>query len=342
MKKLVIRDIAKLAGVSNSTVSKAINNYTDIPEETRKKIQKIIAKYNYCPSKSAQTLRSGKNNNIAFMSGRIASHFTVDILSAIEKRTFATGKYVHGIIPYSTNYNDAIMNGIFDRILYGREVSAIVALAMNPDPGILLKYKKAGIPVILIENYMNNAHSVNVDNRKGGFMAAEYLIKSGRKKIGLISGGLKVGSKCGFSYAAVERKAGFDEALDKYGIEPDEKYVGLSGEYTVKEGVELFDGFVKKGIKLDAVFCASGDITAVGVMESAKKHGINIPGDLAVVGFDDSEVSAFLNPPLTTVRQPMDKLGAAVLDMAIDAVEGKFKSFKHVLLAPELIQRKSA
>jgi LacI family transcriptional regulator len=276
------------------------------------------------------------------MSGRIASHFTVEILSAIEKRTFIAGKYVHGIIPYSTNYETKIMNEIFNKILYGREVSAIVALAMNPDPGILIKYKQAGIPLILIENLMKNAYSVNTDNRKGGFMAAEYLIKKGKKRIGLICGGLKAGSKAGFSYAAVERKAGFDEALEQSGIKPGGQYLELVTDYTIAEGMEIFDRFVEKGAKPDAVFCASGDMTAVGVMEGAKKHGMSIPDDLSVIGFDDSSYSAFFNPPLTTVRQPIEKLGAEVFNTAVAAIEGKLKSFKHIVIEPELIIRKSA
>ena len=342
MKKIIIRDIARLAGVSESTVSKAINNYSDIPEKTRGKIQKIIQEQNYRPSKSARELRTGVNDSIAFMSGRISSHFTVEILSAIEKNTFSSGRYVHGIVPYSTNYDRKVMDEIFMKILYGREVSAIVALAMNPDPGMLLKYKTAGIPLILIENFMKNAHSVNTDNRMGGFIAADYLIKKGRKKIGLVCGGLKAGSKAGFSYTAVERKAGFAEAHEKSGIRPDDRFLELAAEYTIAEGMEIFDGFMEKGARPDAVFCASGDMTAVGVMESAKKHGLRIPDDLAVIGFDDSTASAFFDPPLTTVRQPIEKLGAEVFNTAVAAIEGKLKSFKHVAIEPELIVRKSA
>jgi LacI family transcriptional regulator len=104
----------------------------------------------------------------------------------------------------------------------------------------------------------------------------------------------------------------------------------------------LFDRFVKKGARLDAIFCASGDMTAAGVMESAKKYGMRIPDDLSVIGFDDSMTSAFLNPPLTTVRQPIEKLGAEVFNTAVAAIEGKLKSFKHIIIEPELIIRKSA
>ncbi len=341
MKKLVIKDIATIAGVSNSTVSKVINNYGDISEETKKKVLDIIKKLNYHPSKSAQMLRKGKNDIIAFISGRIASHFTVEILAAVERMTFTTGKYVHGIVPYSTNYNKSILNEIFKKILYGREASAIIALAMNPAPTIIKKFNEERIPVVLIENFLENAHTVNVDNYKGGFMATEYLIKKGRKNIALLCGGIKERTRYGYSYAAVERKRGFEDALKKYGFKYNSKYIKFVEHYLIEEGMKLFDEFIKEKIKPDAVFCASGDMTAIGVMESAKKHGIKIPDDLAVIGYDDSMTSAYLKHPLTTIKQPIDKLGAEVLDTAIEAIEGKLKVFKHVLISPELVIRKS-
>lgn len=342
MKKLVIADISRLAGVSRSTVSKAINDYGDIPDKTKKKINGIIRKYNYFPSKSAQILRRGRADSVAFISGRISSHFTVEILSAIERRTFSTGKFLHRVVPYSTNYQVSNMREIFRKIIYGREASAIVALAMNPEPGLVMQCKKAGIPLILIENFSKKAHTVNTDNRKAGFMAAEYLIKKGRKRIALICGGLKAGSRCGYSYAAVERKSGFDAALDAGGVKNGPDYMELAEYYTIEEGMIMFGNMLKKGVKPDAVFCASGDMTAVGVMEAAKKRGMRIPDDLAVLGFDDSGCSAYLNPPLSTIRQPIDSIGREVLDTAISAAEGRLKGFRHVLLQPELIVRTSA
>jgi LacI family transcriptional regulator len=338
----MIKDIAKLAGVSKSTVSKAINNYSDIPEKTRKIIQKIIKKHNYYPLEAAQKLGRGKNDTIAFISSRISAYFTSEVLRAIEDRARIKDKYTNGIIPYSTFYDRKISAKLFKEILYGRKASVVVALAMNPAPNILLEYRKAGIPVILIENRLENAHSVNTDNYEGGFKVAEYLIKKGRKRIGLICGWPIKMSKYGFSYATAERRAGFDKALKQYGIKSSAKYLGLTTHYSIQEGMNLFDRFVEKGIKLDSVFCASGDMTALGVMESAKKHGMRIPDDLAVIGFDDYFYSAYLNPPLTTMRQPINKIGAEVFDMAVDAMEGKLNLFKHIEIESELIIRQSA
>ena len=189
---------------------------------------------------------------------------------------------------------------------------------------------------------MKNAHSVNVDNREGGFLAGEYLLNRGKKKIGLICGWPLKKTKYGFSYATAERKAGFEEALKQYVMKFNEKYIELATNYSIQEGIKIFNEFMKKSIKLDAIFCASGDMTAMGIMEGARKQGIRIPQDLAVIGYDDSLSSAFLDPPLSTIRQPIEKLGAEVFNMVNDAIEGKLDVFKHIEIEPELVIRQSA
>jgi len=342
MKKLTIEDIAGLARVSRSAVSKAINNYSDIAPETREKISRVIKEHNYYPLESARTLGKGRNDTIAFVSQRITVPFNALVLREIENSARNADRYVHNILPFSSYHDSKRGIELLKKLLYSRRASVVVALAMNPSSEILLKYKKAGISVILIENRMKNAHSVNIDNYQGGFLAGEYLIKNGRKKIGLICGGLDAKTKYGYSYAAAERKKGFEDALKKYGKKAGNKYFEQAYNYTLREGIGLFYKFIKKGAKLDAVFCASGDMTAMGIIESARKRGIKIPQDLAVMGYDDNYYSAFLNPPLTTIRQPIDKLGAEVYSVICDSIEEKPGSFKHIEIEPELIKRQSA
>ncbi|HRU40253.1 MAG TPA: substrate-binding domain-containing protein, partial [Candidatus Goldiibacteriota bacterium] len=195
---------------------------------------------------------------------------------------------------------------------------------------------------VLIENSMACAYSVNTDNRKAGYIAAEYLIKSGRKRIGLISGGIMKGSAHGYSYSAAGRKAGFIAAFEAAGLKAREKTMITAGQYTIEEGMNLFGTLTEKEEKIDAVFCASGDMTALGVMEAAKKRGMKVPDDLAVIGFDDMQTSEFLNPPLTTVRQNIDKIGAAALDISVAAIEKSAVPARNVVIEPELVIRKSA
>jgi DNA-binding LacI/PurR family transcriptional regulator len=342
MKKITIKDIARIAGVSKSTVSKVMNNYPDIPEKTRKKILEIMKRYNYYPFESAQMFSKGRSTTIAFVTHRIAAQFTAGVLWGIEERALRKGKYIHDIIPYSARYDLQIKNELLKKILYARKASGVIMLAMNPDQKIINEYKKAGIPVVLIENKMKNAHSVNVNNRKGAYMATEYLIKKGRKRICLICGFYDKKRYYEYSYAALERKAGYEEALKHYGLKYDERYIEIAYNYTIEEGKELFSRFMKKGINPDGVLCASGDLTAMGVMDSAKEYGLKIPDDLSVIGFDDYFFAAYLNPSLTTVRQSLYDIGYNAYDLIVAAMEGKLKSYQHILIEPELIIRNSA
>ena len=342
MKHATIKDIAKIAGVNKSTVSKVINNYTNISEKTRKRILKIIKENNYYPFESAQMLGKRKSGIIAFVSSRISANFNIDVLRAIEDKARFDTRYVHGITPFSSFYDKNIASQHFRKILYGRKADVVIALAMNPEPEILLEYKKAGLPIILIENKMVNAYSVNTDNREGGYLAGEYLLKRGRKRIGLICGWPIKKSKYGFSYATSERKKGFEQALKQYGAKFDKRYFDITTHYGIEEGIEILDKFIKKRLKLDAVFCASGDMTAMGVMEGARKHGLKIPRDLAVMGYDDSVYAPFLSPSLTTIKQPIDKLGETVFNLAVDTMNNKINGFKHIEIQPKLIIRESA
>ncbi len=342
MKRITIKDIAKIAGVDKSTVSKVINNYLNIPSQTREKILKIIKKNNYYPFESAQRLGRRRSDFIAFVSSRISANFTIDVLRAIEDRVRFDKKYMHGIIPYSTFYDKKIASKHLKEILYGKKADVVICLALNPEPGILLKYKESGLPVILIENKMANAHSVNIDNREGGFLAGEYLAKRGRKRIGLIAGWPIRKSKFGYSYPTAERKAGFEKALKQQGVKYDKRHLELTTRYSIEEGIKIFEKFMNKRLDLDAIFCASGDTTAMGVMEGARRQGLRIPQDLAVVGYDDSLYAPFLNPPLTTIRQPIEKLGGAVFELAVKAINRRTDGFKHIEIEPEIIIRESA
>jgi DNA-binding LacI/PurR family transcriptional regulator len=319
-----------------------INNYKSIPQKTKDRIFRIMKENDYYPFESAQNLGRGKSDVIAFMAVRFSASFIAEILEAFERKAIMAGKYVHGIVPYSTRNDPKVKEELFKRILYGRKASCLVALAINPDMKMIKEYKKSGIPVILIENSMKGVHSVNVDNYKGAYMAAEYLLKKGRKKIGLISGGVDMKTPWGLNPAAVERKAGFEAALKKHGRVLNAENVEMVYHYTCEEGREIPDRFVKKGVKLDAVFCSAGDAIAMGVMERAGELGVKIPHDLSVIGFDDMVYSSHLNPPLTTVRQPMEKIGFTAFDLAVEAIEGKLKKETHIIIEPELIIRESA
>lgn len=203
-------------------------------------------------------------------------------------------------------------------------------------------YRKAGIPLVLIENRMKDAHSIIIDNFSGAQKAAGHFIKTGRKNIGLIVGETVQPPSKDNNMPAVDRRAGFISGLKKAGINLPEKNIEIIHAYNYEEGKKSLDNFLKKDARLDAILCASGDIVAMGLLERANELGIKIPEDLAIIGFDDVISARHLNPPLTTIRQPLDEIGVMAFDIAVDAIDGKIKKPKHVVIDPELIIRKSA
>jgi len=342
MKQLTISDIAKIAGVTKATVSMVINNYPRIPQTTKDRIWKIMKDMDFQPNESARVLSFGKTEAIAFIATRFAAPFISNVLDALEQRAFYANRYVHGLVPYSTRNEQSVKELLLKKILAGRKADAVIVLTIKPSEEMAAAYKKAGVPLVLIENRMKNAHSITIDNFSGAEKAAGHFIKTGRKNIGLIVGETRQPPSKDNNMPAVDRRAGFISGLLKAGIELPEKNIEIIHAYNYEEGKKSLDNFLAKRAGLDAIFCAAGDIVAMGLLERANELGIKIPDDLAIIGFDDVIAARHLNPPLTTVRQPLDEIGVMAFDIAMDAIDGKLKKPKHVVIDPELIIRKSA
>ncbi|MBP7792573.1 MAG: LacI family DNA-binding transcriptional regulator [Candidatus Goldbacteria bacterium] len=342
MKKITIKEIAKKAGVSKATVSMVLNNYDRIADATREKVLRVVKDMHYYPHESARMLAKKKSDSIAFVSARFAAPFISNILDAIEQRAFTVNKYVHGIIPFSTRNEKEAKDELLRRILYSRKADSVIVLTLKPEDEIIKEYNDRKLPLILIENEMPGVHSIRVDNYKGAYQATEHLIKKGRKNICLISGVTNPPENLDINPAAIERKKGFEDTMHNYNVNYNENNIEYIEQYTFDEGKTALDNLLKKNSDVDAIFCAAGDIVAMGVIKRAHEIGIKIPDDLAIIGYDDIIVAKLLNPPLTSVRQPIEDIGKLAFDIAIDAMEGKLKEEKHVVIEPELIIRATA
>lgn len=344
MENLTIRDVAKKAGVSHTTVSHVINNTGRISEATRKRVLQIIDEMNYYPNESAKALATNKRDTIAFVSPRLAAPFISSVMAGFENRAYSLNKYLYGIEQYSTRSVEVVKKELLLKILYGKKANALVMLSLKPDEKMLAEYNKKNVPVILIENEMKGAHSIKVDNYKGSYEAVEYLIKKGRKNIGLITGEKipafqdeEIGSD-----VPGERIKAYKDALEKNGIEYDEKKIFQVHYHNLKEGQDGLISLLTNNKDLDAIFCAGGDIVAIGVIKEAKVRGIKIPDDIAVIGYDNIWESEIVSPKLTTVNQPIEKMGEVAFDLTIDSIEGRLTAEKNIVFIPELIIRESA
>jgi DNA-binding LacI/PurR family transcriptional regulator len=342
MKTTTIKDIAKKLGISFSTVSRALSNDPVVNAKTAQKIKEMAAEMDYTPNLAARGLVRGKSEAIAFVSTRFAAPFISNVLDSFEQRAFYTNRYVHGISPYSTRNEEELKELLLKRILRGKMADAVVMLTIKPREETLAGYNAAKVPVILIENAMKGAHSITINNQSGAEKAVNHILDSGRRNIGLIIGETMQPPSRDVNSAAVERKLGYVAAHEKRGLHIKENNVEVIHAYIYEEGKKALDNFLKKQVKPDAIFCAAGDIVAMGVLERAVELGIKIPGDIAVIGYDDVLAARHLNPPLTTVRQPLEEIGIMAFDMAIEAIDGKLKKDKNVVIDPELIIRKSA
>jgi LacI family transcriptional regulator len=341
MKHVTMQDIAQKAGVTKATVSMVINNDKRITEATRQKVLGIIKELNYYPNESARKLAKGKTDSIAFLAPRFGPPFISNILDAFENLAFRNEKFARGIQPYATRNQTAVLEELLRKVLYGREADAVVILTQEPSGAIVREYLENQVPMVLIENEIAGVHSVRIDNVQGAYQATDYLAKKGRKNIGLVVGAMGTDPAWGANRSAIERLEGYRKALKDNGLESDPNRVVTVIQYEYGEGATCAEQLLKKK-NLDAVFCAAGDMVAMGLMEYMIKKGLRIPADIPIIGYDDMIAARMLNPSLTTVRQSFGEIASIAFEMAVDSIDGKIKKEKHVVLAPELILRESA
>ena len=341
-KHITIKDISMKAKLAKGTVSMALNNDPRISLETRKKVHKIASDMNFYPNESAKSLASGKTGSIAFIAPRFTAAFISSILASVEAKAFKTGKYIHGINPYSTGNIIAAKDELLRKMLYGRKADAVVLMTLKPSPDVVAEYNKRGLPLILVENDMRGCNCISIDNINGAYKATNYLIKKYGKDVGLIIGESDPPLGQDYHYISQDRLKGYKQALSENMIEFDKHKVQFVRQYSYEEGQEALKNFTKKKVKLQSIFCAAGDTLAMGVMDQAKKDGISIPQQLAVAGYDDILAAKLLSPALTTVRQPFEDIGTMIYDTAISLIEGKTKEEKHIVIEPELIKRETA
>ncbi len=214
--------------------------------------------------------------------------------------------------------------------------TALIAMAVQPDPYTIAAYKAANAPIVLIDEEAAGVSTITVDNFTGGRLAGEYFIAKGRKRIAIVSGKTQIKG----SYNAEQRLKGFLQALSAAGlsIPPGCKIEVIN--YSREDGVEVMPKLLEVGV--DAIFCAAGDNTASGLLSAARERGMRIPQDVAVMGFDDLFIAQVSTPKLTTIRQPLKEMADAAYKMAVLQRAEILQKPQKVVFNPEIIVRQSA
>ncbi|MDD5258566.1 MAG: LacI family DNA-binding transcriptional regulator [bacterium] len=331
---ITIDTIAEKAGTSKMTVSRVINNHPYVKSETRSKILNLIKKFKYHPNLTAVNLSRQSPQTIALViqyEHLFTTYYFIEILQGIEKIVDECS-YNLVILNVTSQEEDAV-----ERITswyFGKFVKGFLVLAPPENSVLVKKMREADVPFVLIgaSRGFKGSSFVDVENYTGAYKAAKYLIDLGHKHIGFIAGPPERGD-------AREREAGFRQALADKKIPISENLV-VCGHYKEDLGYQAMLHLLIQPTRPTAVFAAN-DLMAKGALMAVKESNLQVPKDISLVGFDDIDIAAHLVPPLTTVKQPMFRLGTEAASFLIEQNPEENKPL-HLVLPTELIIRESS
>lgn len=309
-KRMTSIDVAKAAGVSQSTVSRAFYNDSKLKEETRKKVLAVAKELGYKPNAIARSLISNKTNIIGIVMGDVDSPFYAYILTSITQRLREIGKQ---ILVFNVKHNEEVDSVLSSVLQY--QVDGIIITHASISTELATECTKNNIPVVLFNRFVPGAtvSAVCCDNVTAVRDVVNYLVQDkGFKNIAYITGSEN-------SSTNLDRKKGFIDRLRELGID---NYVIEFGDYTYESGKEAVKKILEKENIPQVIFCAS-DLMALGVMDYLRfNEGIKIPEDIAIVGFDDIYMASWPSYSLTTVHQPIGKM----VDALIQLLENKLSN----------------
>ncbi|MCL6614128.1 MAG: LacI family transcriptional regulator [Firmicutes bacterium] len=328
-----IKDVARLAGVSRSTVSRVLNAKSEVDPETATRVWQAVKELDYHPNTSARALVRQRTDTIGVMVADVTNPFYEKIIKGIEATANAAGLN----LAFYNSYEDlAGRRKIILSALEGSRVDGLIVVGSHlGDKSTLLEMAARGLAISLVErNFADpSIPCVVSDNKTGARLAVEHLLGLGHRRIAFITGNLHY-------QTAIERLEGYKETLSSHGIPIEDELIAF-GDFEHKSGYEAMKQLLALPQRPTAVF-ASNDMMAIGAMQAIGEAGLSVPGDVAVVGYDDITFASMVYPQLTTIRQPLYEMGALAAQGLIERLRNghdtePFKKF----LPVELVIRKS-
>ena len=329
-----IREVAKRAGVSLGTVSNVLNRPEIVAQETRRRVQLAIEEIGFVRNGSARQLRAGNSQYIGLVMLDVANPFFTEVARGVEDAANEAGYVV-----ILCNSDDSLeKESHYLQVLEEQRARGVLITPVQSDASYLQRFRKRGIAVVLLDrpSRIKDLCSVAVDDVRGGELATTHLLEQGHVRIGFVHGPLSI-RQC------ADRRRGVLRAVRTAGLDPDQVIVDITASaQNVREGEESGEKLLGAKIKPTAVFCAN-DLLALGLMRALIKRGISIPGDMALVGYDDVEFASVLSTPLTSIRQPKYELGRTAAELLLDEANNPTAhQHKHIVYQPELIVRESS
>jgi len=334
-----MKTIAERVGVSKTTVHRALANAGRISPETRAKILKVAAELDYRPNNLARGLRSQKSATVGLVVIGLTNSFYATILEGVESIATESGYSVLIARSDGSPSREIRHLDVFREKRVDGMIIAPASSTQNID--YYKKLQQNGIPFVFIDRYVPSVDSdyVMTDNFLGAYMAGKHLLKLGRKKIGF---GMIPGSEM-TSTSVTERLRGLTAALTEAGLGPPIMIGEGVPSMRPQESfaVAAVKKFLQDGGEVDGILGGNDD-TAIGIIKGLKEMGVAVPDDVSVIGFDDLDIAPYIQPALTTIRQPARQMGEEALRLLLERMSTESGTHhKHVLLQPELIVRES-
>ncbi|WP_339226852.1 LacI family DNA-binding transcriptional regulator [Oceanobacillus sp. FSL K6-2867] len=329
--KVTIYDVAKEAKVSIATVSKVINQKGRISEETVKKVRQAMEKLNYQPNLIASALMGKQTKTIGLLIPDLANPFFSELARSIEDRAHEFG---YNIVMCSTDYQEA-KEEKYIALLKQKRVDGFILASGFENFKIVKELINEDFPVAIVARDfpMIPINAIALDDFMGGYLAATHLINLGHTNVGVIA--LDVWSNR-------ERIRGFRQGYEQRNLQlrDDFSYLKNMKENHVELGKRAIKKYIDSGNIPSAIF-ACNDLLAIGAVNEAKGNGLKIPRDLSVIGFDNTIIATLVDPPLTTIAQPIKEMGEEVIDLMISSLKTAHKGKTRLTLLPELVERQS-
>ncbi|GAB91225.1 LacI family DNA-binding transcriptional regulator [Gordonia rhizosphera] len=326
-------DVARRAGVSQSTVSRALRNDPRVIKETRDEIQALAKEMGYVPHVTARSLITRRSSSIAVVTGDLRNPSFPVLVNTLQDR-FARDDY--RVLLMSDREQGTLENDIL--ALRGGLVDGVVFISARLDSPIVSEMIGWKIPLVILNRDVDGKSAgrvdrVTSDNLGGGRLVADHLFEMGHRRIGLISGPLA-------NPSVKLRETGFRDALARHGVELDEDLV-VRGEVDAKTGLDGGLALLNREDRPTAIFCVT-DYVAFGTLDATKRLGLVVPDDVSIVGYNDLDISGWSILDLTTVRQPLEDMAKAAAELLLARIDGAAGPPVHREFGVEWVQRGSS
>lgn len=324
-----IREVARLAEVSVATVSRALQQPELVSVKTRNKVLAAVKQAGYQPNLLAVKFRSGKSHNLVVLVPTVANVFFARVISGMQE---AAQQRRYSLLLGNTMADDKAEIA-YARLVQTSQADGLIQLRAF-DPFASLDMTTERLPMVNACEVLDKAPCpvVTLDNRAAAMAMTEHLLSLGHRNIAMIKGPAR-------SPLTRDRVAGYRDALLAAGVAFDETLL-CPGNFTLQSGHQATMQLLARDQRPTAIFCENDEM-AIGAIQCLKQHGLKVPDDISVAGFDDISFAAFTDPPLTTVAQPAEEFGRTAVNLLIDVLEQKLTLLPKVILPFELVLRGS-